>query len=284
MFESQNPEKINIKNLSVEELERREHAFDPAELLTKKDWESIKKEKKTGKLHEGNNALYLMYLKMLNPELANEIAADKWQEFYDYVKVAQLIAGANNDIPFPHGTTLISAIKVLFGERLEELGIRNDDQQFWRDLNLNQYFDNKVWGSFSIAAFEALTLFPKARLSLNDESYEGIKSKVEDLLKLNNITRAIERAGELKFLFPKRAQLKLSSEELAKIHGLLGQYSSEDWVKRHGWNRFLQLAAWTRVLAAEEAKITENGLEINMSKPKKDFLRPTPPMPEIRKF
>ena len=85
----------------------------------------------------------------------------------------------------------------------------------------------------------------------------------------------------MKFLFPeKTSELTLDPGAWDEMKKSL-EYARPILQNQPG---FARMAMVLKLLAAEEVKITENGLEIIMQKEEPEFKEETPPMPQTRKF
>ena len=135
---------------------------------------------------------------------------------------------------------------------------------------------NKNWQNFAYQAMSLKILFPDrvSELDLDDSALQGMKDALE------SDRQAIDwwdQAMRLKILFPdKTAELGLDSA----WQGMKDQLVS--YRQRNNWYGFADQAMSLNILAADEVKVTDQGLELIMRK--EDFKQTKKPRPERKDF
>ncbi|MDO8618746.1 MAG: hypothetical protein Q7R49_02245 [Candidatus Daviesbacteria bacterium] len=92
-----------------------------------------------------------------------------------------------------------------------------------------------------------------------------------------------EKAAYTKVLFPKRIEeMELDKDAWENMQSQLDGIKRDTRFSNTSWKDFVSMAANMKILAAQEVRFTDHGLELVMSQP--SFILPTPALPEMRKF
>jgi len=271
---SYNPDRINIHELTVEEPEKpSELPFDPERDITEEDWGNMKNSLRKQSV---DIAYHALNLEIITPGVVRELALNNvdWQRMK--VKL-DLVREAKNPSAFAEEAT---AMKILFPERSNELNL---DEEIWTMLNdhLNKvYRKGNHWYDFSHLAVEMLILFPHraVELNLNKEAWKGIHGEL--LRCVPDGDSFYISAKNMKLLFPSNMNELVLDKKIwdALKRGL------KDRKKWGDWAGFSSRVMAMKILAAEEVKITEKGIEINMHVHKEGITTEIPPTPETKQF
>ena len=263
-----NKENINIHDLTVEEPEKQEGPyFDPETEITKDDWEHIEKKLKDmernhyrwDELPEFGKAI-----KLLKPDADLNITSGIWRHLENKLQGYGKSDHTKGEI---------------FARYAASMKIINPDFRLtkgnWENLNraltIEKY--NKNAAHIAYLAANMKILDPEFVLDLGQEFWEEVDKTMHGYTTLPIF---LEIAHSVKILNPD-FNLDLKQENAKGLGELLQE-------RRDGgdWQHFAELAAQAKILTAEEVKVTDQGLEVNMHKPK---LKPEPKdLPEQRKF
>lgn len=248
-----NPDKINIHDLTIEEPEKQtEVPFDPERDIMAEDWERIYK----------------------------KIKSDIW---------------------------VYTSIKILDPQFVDKKIIQKQED------SANKTLERKEWGSFLTYARHLKIIKPGAKININDEMRRGVEAILKDQKIAKNWWDFAWTAMSIKLIDPK---FKVDPEDWEKLENYLSTRSNQaDYVRQamkmriinqdwnpnwstNTWNEikkelesrrvrndageFAEMAAAMKIMAAEEVKSTEKGLEINMKK--KSIETEVSQMPEQRNF
>ena len=278
-----NPERINIKDLTTEEPSKKEGLpFDPEKEITEKDWNVIRRN--LGLMFRGRKESHTSFdwplffshiaaAKLLFPEKVNELGIDEHAleemkqdlEGHPGTIASFLVMDANIKIFFPGGK-----------------GIETED--FFSDAKktLQRYRSQENWPYFAYYAMYTAILFPNkiSELNIDETAWQGMIDSLGHFRNMEWVDLFARLASEMRLLCPERtSELGLDAAMWQKIKELFDLYRSED-----KWIGILDLAKSSKLLAAEEIKITDQGLEIIMQREKPEFKEETPPIPQTRKF
>ena len=221
----------------------------------------------------------ISHLKLLSPDRFSEIEFDETRILQDLQK----------QIDHPKGThkqdklfTSALYIRIAFPNKTLEIGFGGENWDKLETLIQNSSVDHKTGRNNLLKRFlAAKVLFPErfARLNIDEDIWQGLSLLLEDPLRKKDWILYDERAMKLRIIFPER----IHAFELQKNwHLALGKLKqlrlNESWVG------YLVLAYALKLLAAEEIKITDQGLEVIMQREKPEFKEETPPIPQTRKF
>ena len=155
----------------------------------------------------------------------------------------------------------------------------NLDQTAWQGMR-NQLEKDRVgnhWGDFSTQAMAMKLLNPNQELNINLTDWQGIKDELNGYRKSGRWGYFSEQAMAIKLLGPTQ-DLRVDQIDWQNMEDFLKMYRL--WHVSDFFNHAMSMA----ILAAEEVKITDKGLEVNMRKPKKSLASEVPPMPETKQF
>lgn len=286
------PKVINIGNLVLEEPRPKtinNLPFDPERDLDQKDWETISSKL----LGEQNNAITILLARMarvISPKMIEELNLDQaWEQ----TKIRLERSWTRTDGQL---TELVRAIDtasalLLFPEKRPEITPYYEKYkgEIRQPLDSGSPID-LIRDEFR--TFPKLIMFPDLIYNLRSDADK--KEAQKAYLKTNR-PAFMQASGNLMQLVASAALFKLIYQENPY------ELDKEDWeVMMRKLNRMRQdlldggslsdlinMAHGMKILAAEEARITEGGeVEVIMIKkpPVQSFDNPTPPMPERRKF
>ena len=277
-----NPERINIKDLTIEEPERKKGLlFDAEKEITDEDWEELKNTFSGMREREGSLNLmnHAMAMKILSSERVKELrfGEEDWTNSKFLYEIHR--ARGSHTESFD---SLAIAMRVVFPERASELRL---DETLWESYKrtIEQYKLEENWLSFHALAVRAKILFPKKfgeEITLDRKSLEELKKAFIWYREDNNWDSFIRRTFQAKILYPE------SLEEFNIDDATWKNMKKKLQESRKGkyWIDFAEYAMFLKLLAAEEIKITNKGLEVIMQKEEAEFKEETPPMPQTRKF
>lgn len=278
-------EKIDIKKLAVEEPEKKSEikvSFDPEKEITNEDWERMKENLKNRRGDNWPNFfIRAVEIKLLFPDRTAELRLDDERVLGAMKEGLGKYRQKNKWWQFSEAAM---EAKILFPERAAELGL---DEQARKEMKkkLDHYKENKSWGEFAEQAMRVKIVFPHkaSELGLTEEFWKNQKKRLERPRRNRYLYWGgdfAERAAVMKILFPERVpELGLNKETWEGMEGYLVER------RNHGQlANFSKQAINMKILAAEEVKVSDNGLEIIMSKEKPKLGKETPPLPETRKF
>lgn len=271
-----NPDRINIHELTIEDPEAQsELPFDPERDISAEDWAGMQDWLKTHCDDDNALMVHAVAMEIVFPGRTNDadVAKRIWKYGIERLKNDKKDGGAWSDF-----CTCAYDMKILFPDKSREFGL---DEEAWQGVKheLNECRKYKLWESFFKRAEAIKALFPEKvdEICLDEEALNGIV-EVTRKLDVNDIVGVAYKAMHIKMVSP---------ESMGKI-----AFSQKDWQGLFDWLEkqrsvkiwfsFASQAAAMKILAAEEVKLTGNGLEINMRKPKLDS--GVPPVPETKKF
>ena len=169
-------------------------------------------------------------------------------------------------------------MKILFPERFSELKL---DEHIWEDLK------NRLSASSEVALFvedamALMILYPErvSEFHFDESLWQKLLDQIAE--EQNRKITIPHSVLTMKFLFPQKDFKSFLTKEFWKgVKKALAEYKD----RSSGlWSAFAGEAMYLKLLAAEEIKSTDQGLEVIMQKEKPEFKEETPPMPEKRKF
>ncbi len=174
--------------------------------------------------------------------------------------------------------TRAMCLKILFPDKTAEL----DLDPAWQGMKdaLESYRQADNWWNFANQAMQLKILFPDktAELDLNDLAWQGMKNKLE-YYRQGSWHAFADQAMNLKILFPDRtAELDLND---SAWQGMKEELESDR--RNNNWGDFTSQATELKILAANEVKVTDQGLEITM-RPLESFKSEKKPRPERKNF
>lgn len=277
-----NKEDINIQHLSLEEPERTEKLpFDADKEITADDWANMKEALVISRINTSRDDFVRIakYMKLLFPERVSELALDNNDWGAIKLDIDNYRPRSDNDKFF----LIASAAKILFPERIKELGLDDQDWEMIKWKMQNSYA-TRQWDKLLTEAEYAKLLFPRHEFGalLKDErTWEGIKKHIEGLKnEKSNMVLFVGYASTAKLLFPSHAgEINFDKNTWDVVKKNLNFYR-----EIHASSTLAVYAAAMKIMAAEDAEITDEGIfEINMRKLKIN-LPEQKPVPETKKF
>ena len=265
-----NPNRINIHELTIEEPEKpSELPFDPERDITEEDWEKMSNwlEDFRGQYRDWDVfSRYAMEMKILGQTKNLNLDQTAWQGMKDRLENLREIPRWGDFF------SLATGMKIL--DQRQNLNL---DQAAWQGMQNEIKGWNDIWKRqhLSLRAMDIKILYPAKELGLNQANWQTMRDGLEEA-RNNNWRDFSHQAAAIKVLDPK-ADLGLDEAVWQDMRDEL-----EACRKNGGWGFFCSLVMDMKILAADEVKVTENGLEITMRKPK--LTSGVPPMPETKKF
>jgi len=272
-FKEHPDEDIKIHDFSVEAEEVEKLKFDAESEISGEVWRKLK-----DSLERCRENSWIGFdekafaLKILFPDRASELGLndDAWQGMNTKLEKER----ENNHLNFVEQAM---RLKILFPERISELDLDSVQQIIEDELIIWRHSDREV---VIILALSSKIIFPEKTLEFDfdDEDWREIKEKLEDYRDNEQWLLFAQQAMRLKILFPERiSELGLDDKTWKIMKDLLKNYCKD---KR--WGSITNLAMYLKVLAADEVKVTDQGLELVMRK--QDFKQERKPRPERREF
>ena len=278
-----NPERISIKELTLEEPEKkRELSFDPEGDLTEEYWRGMINTFELA-LQEGHplDASSLAAgLKILSPERMDKL------DFEDKTKeVMENFLISSRDIEvWDYFIAQAYALQIVFPGRIS--GFLLDDITWEGIKGELEKHRAKDWEVFANHAMAVKIAFPnkKSELQLDNTAWEGMK----DILQQYRIDRDwmsyTIHAVNMRILYPEKTTgLGFDTLPWKEIKDEIKEPLTGSETKDF-WRRLCVAFMYLKLLAAEEIKITDQGLEVIMQKEKPEFKEEIPPMPQRRSF
>ncbi len=271
-----NPDRINIHELTIEEPEKQtELLFDVERDISKEDWEGINMKIEGCILNNSwsDYASQAMKVKILDPSKnigRDDNARQGMERKLDAYK-------SSNKIDNEWGSFLSQAMAMKILDPETDVGLNNDIEQ-----RLGGFLDtlrNRP-RSFCFHAMEMKIISPNMVLNIGETIWKEMEKDLESQRVSNNWIAFARDAVAMKILNP-AVDLKLDNRAWEGMRAKLEYYRVEP---NEHWPNFFEQAMNMKILAAEEVKITDKGLEINMRKKKDSFNTDVPPIPEIKKF
>lgn len=273
-----NPERINIKDLIIEEPEEKsEPYFDVEKDVTAEDWRMMRKELyKEQKL--GNWARFLSvvkYMKILNPNYNISIGYDIKEGIREELEIHKQRS------EWAAITEMAMDMKMLdptFSLNLDEFTLERMQKDAFKE-------HNKLWTDY-VDQLVALKVFDqKLEVHLGTEGLEKMDLSL-------NVAKAKEKWEEFAELAAAEKVLNLSLNvevgqiEWQNMKNILESYREKHKEKGEYYEKaFAMLASRMKILAAQEVKVRENGLEIKMPEKKAPTMETEgQSIPEIRNF
>ena len=278
-----NPERINIKDLTLEEPEKKRGLL--FEGITGEDWKNIIKTiehpKGIGFRSWSDIAENVAAMKILFPEGIRDL---EMGEDALWSALKQELEDLRRRKKWKYFFQVATNTKIIFPERTPELNL---DDELWKKLEghlrgriMSQGSGKTMWTDIARFAMEARFLFPEkfSQLELGDDVWRGVLKNLEKHLRKELWTSYCQRAAQLRVVFPGRFHELKVKDNWQNARDMLAKLRTNE-----SWNGFLQLASAMKLLAAEDIKITNRSVEIIM-KETPDFKEEIPPIPQTRKF
>lgn len=285
-----NPERINIKDLTIEEPEKlADLPFDPEKDIFAEDWEDMKSgflknmreaEHGVNRLHHLNRAIEL---KTLFPERSDELnlgpeIQKELEQLYDVESRAEYTSEA------------LEKLKVLFPGKFKEIISKKGDPD-WNEFKwekMKEYLEEHRTGtSFSWHDIAGLAVTLKmihperiSELNLNDEFVEKIKKSMSMDMEENDMYSFLSDASNFRILFPERVgELNLDNKFWTKA-----KKEFRSLIRDKKYHHPSTFAMNMKILAAEDLKFTDRGMEVVMPEQKESLQEDASSIPEVRNF
>jgi len=276
-FEEMKGEKeaMKLSDLSMDVKEDRERLkFDVDEFFDRGDWQKelerldilLKEDDLDNYFIELHNLILISRDKVA--DLLTDDLADKMQ---DLIEAGVLKSGIYNDA---FVMSFSSRFKNIFPKQSSEF----DFEQYWDEfVNVVREYEGK--GNFFCEACNLKILFPTKFVQLEFDQ--------EILQKARDSASSEKDAGIWMFAYY-MSRMRIAFPEMYEEVGI----SSDDWqamkerialYKREGYGNMFLMAASMKILAAEEVRVGDNGLELIMKK-EGDFKQVKKPRPERLEF
>lgn len=260
-----NPDRINIKDLTIEEPEQKQEVFfNPETYITDKDWNDVKNslEERIKKSDILEFASIVADIKIISPDTNIDV---DWELFEN--KLEDLRGKGE----WEELSRLMASMKLLNSDYKID-----SDQKTW-DGVLGLLKDPKIRASDFCRQVERIKILkPTSRFD------SDIKKKFFDVLKDTNKDRGYAsvmfayQAERIRIVFPEE-KILLDDFMMEKIIDHL----RKDKDKKE-WHNFFSLARAIKVLTVERVEVTSNGLEITMIGNLSALKSPS--IPEVRNF
>ena len=266
------PDRINIHELTIEEPEKpSELPFDPERDITEEDWKGMRQALEASRKNVGDFFPQAMAIKLLNPR--EKIDVD---EEYVHLAKRKLKRDLENlkDFSFLENA---SSVK-MFDPQVR----RYFSKKSWQEIieYIKAWKNSKNWSVFLDYAKSIKIIDPSAEINFdvseedNNDMLDWLKEqKTPDGWKDFTVNAANMR------IFDPKLELGLDKEAWQAMKAQLEVYQRD-----HNWKRFSDMAMKMKILAAEELKVTDKGLEITMRKKKASLSSLVPPLPETKQF
>jgi len=299
-----NPEKLNIKDLTIEEPEKQVVFFDQNKEITEDDWDAMKKslidfKKSEPALSNSWNNYFeqATKMKMLDPTVNLGLSQG------DYRFIEYRLNYSRNEKSSPKASLEeeLMHMKVLNPTMLQILP--EDWEQMKEKLNRYRKYEAKPStprikaieeNKFMLFAKQAVTmkiLDPDIDLNLTEEDWNGMEKNLKRLhgkgklrpmdtdLKGHRIENFCNLLARMKILNP-QYKFELSEDDWDIIMKKFNFIRDTQDIPAD-WKDFCELAQSLKVITAKDVKITEQGLEIEM--PEKETTESLA-IPEKRNF
>jgi len=275
-----NPERLNIKDLTIEEPESREGLpFDPEKEITEEDWGEIKEELERGR---DNADLYEFVkqaaeMKILDPEV--EIRASDEEKIRMYEKIDEWWKQYGDGLGV---FSRASFLKILYPE--VNLGLPKAPWESIKKLLENSRGNSP--SNFLSAAVTIKLCDPNFNIDIDQETKELIEEKLKSE-KETDIFRFANTAKNLKII-DSDINLGLDVKTWENLKNELDIIRRDDYYDHHKnpykWRSFCELAVDMKILATEKVEVTDKGLEITMPGENKLIESEASIMPKKRNF
>lgn len=269
-----NPDNINIHDLTVEEPEKESNlAFDVERDITTETWKAMDRELRVFKQDKDwYKFLWLgARMKALKPDIdihfdeeTSQLLTEELKRCWKEDNVDYFSDEAcNMKVIDPQMD--ISPVKEVWGKMTATLKHYKTDITQWR--------------KFIEQAMRMKVIDPQTDIQRDEDIEDFGRDVVQKSRTRSEWFWFSKEAMEVKILDPK-ADLKISQKEWAEMKKYLNNFLLAE--HHVSWWNFSTMAMAMKILAAEEVKVTDEGLEINMKKP--NLSSESPELPEQRKF
>lgn len=259
-----NPDRVNIHELTIEEPEQQaELPFDVERDITEKDWQKITEELENNRYRTWFFAKQAMAVKVLNPNYDLKLDQNDWKRLEDELENCKESKEKNKKFDI---INLVMCMKALDPSRKNDM-----DSKSWDKIDnlLKHDKKHKNWWSFLHLASAARIVDQNRDLGIDEATLlELKKERVNDFGSTAMCLRILDPEH---FLNPDTAEWEDMKKKLSECR------------KKQNRNDFIDQAMSMAILAAEEVKVTDKGLEVKMRKDG-SLGGGTPPLPETKKF
>jgi len=294
-----NPERLNIKDLTIEEPESQERlAFDPEKDLTEEDWENMKDELEIcrGEGEENNEwfnfAKQASVMKLLDSNVDLGIDSKTWQAMNDKLdeyqeqgaKLAQGIISGENLQPWKDFSLMAMNLKIIDPSfNFKKYGVLDDLNWEGMERELADCRASGDYNEFSDQSVAMKILDPKSKIEINEEDWKelqrdlnyweetGTKESDKNFFGFSRV------AANMKILDP--TSIHVDEKNWEKMRNYLDR-ERRIYQNRHALSN---QALFMKILAAKRVEATEKGLEIAMQE-KEGLESEASIMPEKRNF
>ncbi len=259
-------EELNIKNFSVEQ-ERPAGTFDTATEVTQEDWRAMQSFSQSS-----GSVDHMLSLKILDPNIKFQLT-DSWRRGLE----AMLKQKSTTDFGSYENVGFLACLRVLKISADQEIikkAVAAGVRSIKRSKNQALRSANKFW-NFAYEAGSLKLFKPDAELGIDKRVIEGMKMELEEK-RTSNLEEYVEFAARIKLLSVP-IDCQPDQKTWKKMKRKLGEYRDAD-----DWFNFIKLARSLKILAAQEIKIGDEGLELVM--PERDQGIAASKIPESKKF
>ena len=289
-----NPERINIKDLTLEEPEKKKESglsFDPERDITEEDWDRMKhefdkiQEKIQGHIHTVPDLYGFSVLGYSMKILfTDRLPEGNINDFMGEIFAADLKYEPDTGMYSDEFLSFLMHMAILSPQKLRDEMAKYNMGKFTISSLEARLIDGRRndWHKFSRYAIMVKIIFPKEEtgVDFSQEDWRGMKDWLDQNQKMSDLRTVVKHLVAMKILFPDRFH-EIDVEAI--IWKSFDKRLTKERVV-YMLPAFAELAAYLKLLAAEEIKITDQGLEVIMQKEKPEFKKETPPMPQTRKF
>ncbi len=277
---------INIKDLVLDESVKAKLKLDPEHDVTENDWDKLRAEfdwyKKEGRYQELLSTA--VYVKLFDPQRLEQLVDlealwPEQQKLWDYDSKPNSRAE----------DTLNEAyrVKVLYPNH----PLDYDPKEWWNNpiSRIDPQFvgdDALSWSNYTSRLLRIKFLDPNLMgLKITDQMWEKMKGSINELQQEKQILfdlNILEMAASMKILAPERWNGPNMESTISIISDVYNHALSENRDSTGTFSGFFfEKMTAARIIVAQEAKITEHGLELKMPEPELE-LNEKPP--ETRRF
>lgn len=307
------PNRINIKDLVIEEPQKGSVLnFDPEWDISAKYWNGIFNYLEWAKERK-NWAEYLelaRHVALLSPQRINQLTIDQEtsDEMADRLKEEMKISN-RTIIRFIDGMELFEVLSTLdllypdihqtIMESIEELPVR------WEVLGIdieknknvllydkstfkktNDFYLGEVLTAGAISRMYSLQDFEDPVLGFrklfDQDLWKETEEYFHNIESQKNFFEYAKIAASSRIIYPQEfSSLKLSKAFWDKAYS---EIRDTQYVSILNTNNYFEFALYMKILAAEEVRVTDQGINIVMHKPKDTFSEVKSKLPEIRRF
>ena len=285
-----NPNRINIHELTIEEPEKpSELPFDPVQKITEEDWTTMEellehyKESYNERRMFGNEKKRVYGWDFSN-QAKNMRILDPTKDLYLEEDARECMSGelkerrSNKD----WAAFSVQAANMKIIDPTQDLGL---NQTAWNGMKkqLEEYRlrdQAHQWKNFSAQAMRMKILDPNQDLNLDQSAWQHMTDELE-YYRTGGYWDSFAYQAMIMKVIDQKYDLKLDQATWQGMRGELEALRQENETEE--WKKFISLATEMKILAAEEVKVTDRGLEIKMRKDK-PLTSSVPPLPETKQF